>query len=194
MHIIKILLSLALAVMVAAPAHAQPKAKAESDQDHHDFMVRLARKSEVQNGMAFVNFSAHTPGGAPFNNRNLTGKISLILFWYPSISTSQGKFVADYLNLGQLPQFREQCKFFQIVSLMPDTSGLALFRQQHPERDIYTVATLQSHAPMTALNGGMGMPSCVLVDRDGKVVRRSFLGRGLDEDGLAGKIRELMLQ
>jgi hypothetical protein len=144
--------------------------------------------------MAIGDFNAYTPAGAPFTNRNLAGKISLILFWYPSIGTSHGKFDAEYLKLGQLATFREQCKFFQIVSLMPDTAGLALFRQQNPETDVYKVATLQSHGNMTDLNGGMGMPSCVLVDRNGKIVRRSYLGRGLDEEGLAGKIRELMLQ
>lgn len=185
-------LTIATAASVASYAQ-QAKTKAESD-ERREFMARLSRKTEVLNGMAFGDFSAYTPDGISFTNKNLKGKISLILFWYPSIGTSHGKFVSDYLHLGQLPAFREQCKFFQIVSLMPDTSGLALFRQQNPEADVYTVATLQSHTVMTDLNGGMGMPSCVLVDREGKVVRRSLLGRGLDEEGLAGKIRELMLQ
>lgn len=194
MGLMKRVLCLVIAGLAFGASYAQEaKPKAVSD-EQHEFMVRLARKSEVLNGAAFGDFNAYTPGGTSFTNRNLAGKISLILFWYPSIGTSHGKFVSDYLNLGQLSAFREQCTFFQIVSLMPDTSGLAMFREQNPEASIYTVATLQSHAGMTDLNGGMGMPSCVLVDREGKVVRRSFLGKGLDEEGLAGKIRELMLQ
>jgi hypothetical protein len=190
----KKIIFLTLSIIATLTAQAQqPKTGTESDK-HSEFLVRMSKRTELYNGMPLHDFNAYTPGGTPFTNRNLAGKISLILFWYPSIGSSHGKFDAEYLKLGQLTAFREQCKFFQIVSLMPDTTGLTLFRRQNPETDIYTVATLQSHRDMTDLNGGMGMPSCVLVDRNGKIVRRSFLGRGLDEEGLAGKIREMMLQ
>ena len=152
------------------------------------------RYAQLYVGMVFGDFSAATPDGQLVTNRMLDRKVSLLLFWYPSLGYSNRKYVADYLRLGNLPALRQQYKDFQIISLVPDTSGLALFREQNLDADVYTVANLGSFAKTRELNPGRGMPSCVLVDKYGKIAKTSSLGSQLDEQAMADKIRELMLK
>jgi uncharacterized protein YeaC (DUF1315 family) len=184
-------LVLVLAVALAGRAQGSKPSYNTSKEVEKMSPERYAR---LYVGMVFGDFSAATPDGQILTNKALERKVTLVLFWYPSLAYSNRKYVADYLSLGALPALRQQHRDFQILSLIPDTSALALFRQQNPDAETYTVGNLASFAKAKELNPGRGMPSCVLVDKYGKIAKTSILGKGLDEQAMADKIRELLLQ
>jgi hypothetical protein len=157
-------------------------------------ITSIEKYAQLFYGMPIPEFSAYAPDGKTISNRSLSGKVSLILFWYPRHGSDHGKLSDYYLKLGTLPALTQQYKDFQIISLLPDTMDLALYRQQHPDLDLFTPANLQSHAKARELCPGRSMPCCALVDRNGNIARTWSLGRSLDEEGMIAKIRELEMQ
>jgi hypothetical protein len=111
------------------------------------------------------------------------------------MSYSKGQYQEDFLRFKTLPEPGAPYKDFQIISLIADASELSTFLRQNPDLGRYPIASLQSHQKAAALNGGAGMPSCVLVDRYGRIGPISLLGgRLFDEQAMSDKIRELILQ
>lgn len=194
----KSLLSLLIALLFTIVSTAQTH-RPEVISDSHDqsVMTKLQNSNQKYYGMQFGAFDANTPDGKLINNKTLVGKVSLILFWDPHIGYSNRKYDAGFLrlHLNKLGAFREQYKDFQIISLLADTSDLALFQQQNPDVSVFTVAKLTHPITTNELNPGQGTPSCVLVDRYGNVARMSYLGGSLfDEQAMADKVKELVMQ
>lgn len=155
--------------------------------------LTLGQLEQLQVGRIFGAFTAMAEDGSMITNKTLAGKVSLVLFWYPGIGFSNRKYVADYLMIDTLAALQKQYKDFQIISLLPDTSGLTRFRWQNPGVNTFTIGKLQSAAVAHELNPGVGMPSCVLVDREGKIIRVSSLGRRQNQEAFADKLKDLMM-
>ena len=179
---------LLVALGISAVMQAHQKAIAGPD----DTLVVTLRAFDRRNnapkeGMILPPFEAMMDNGKLLNNASLRGKISLLLFWYPEC----GCFNPDVL--GALPELTKQHQDFQIISIVSDTGGLALFRSRHALAN--ACANIHAEAKMHELNGNNGFPSCVLVGRDGNIARISgFLQKDIfDEQGFTDKIRELLM-
>lgn len=187
MRILKALLLLLVSTEIPVTVSAQQKKFVMPDTFIAKMRVFDRKHNAPLEGMILPEFTATLEDGRQLSNASLRGKVSLLLFWYPTCNC----FRPD--ALGSLPELVKQYKDFQIVSIMSDTSGLALFRSGHSF--VTTCANVYSEAKCREMNGGNGFPSCVLVSRAGNVARISgMLQQGIfDEQAFADKIRELLM-
>ncbi len=180
--------------LLAVYANAQTSGSAPGT-DRPSIASLLEKRARLHEGMPIGEFIAYTPDGEVLTEKSLSGKVTLLLFWYPTTSSSRDTLKADYLQFSQLPALRKQYRDFRIISLLADTSLLAVYRVQNPVANEYPVATLQSHSKASALNTGMGMPSCMLVDRYGVVVKKAMLNLSLfNEQAMVDKVKETELR
>src|SRR4051794_22992916 len=70
------------------------------------------RQQQLYQGMEFGTFKGITTNGRVLTNDTLRGKVTLILFWYPSINMSRMRYLSDFLKLGTVASLGGQYKDF----------------------------------------------------------------------------------
>jgi cytochrome oxidase Cu insertion factor (SCO1/SenC/PrrC family) len=180
-------------LLIPVAAIAQKETAEENELRLAETMRKLDKKYAVYVGMPLGDFSGFTPEGKVVDNSALKGKVSLLLFWFPSLRSSGPVYKGEYLQLGKIPALRGAYPDFQIISMAADTAALTRFRSDNPDVETYTVVNLNSHGNAARL-AMVGMPSAILVDRQGNIAHIVHLGKWTDQQAIEDKIRELALR
>jgi len=180
-------LLLAICSALTNEANGQTAVRKIADSTREKLWAYDRKSNRPKEGMLLPEFTAFTTDGRIVTNAYLNGKVSLLIFWDPWCNCFKPE------SLGALPELAKLHKDFQILSLMSDTGRLSVFKNQHPLET--PVLILPDRETMSALCANNGIPSCVLVDRAGRMVRISglLLRDIFDEQSFADKIRELLM-
>ncbi len=138
---------------------------------------------QVEEGSNYTDFKATDTAGNDFILSSLKGKNILLL--YGGLGC-MGKAGRDYLNKIYNETSREN---FEIVvyCLNSNLESLQKVREEYP-CDYFLVSDfLQDHTPMKILYGAQAMPTCFLIDKQGKVLLKET---GVNQERIMGLLKE----
>jgi len=137
-------------------------------------------------GTILSPFSAISTTGIPMTNESLNGRVTLILFWHPWCNCFPTHGITDVQKIAA------NRKDFQIISMMWDTGRLYEYKQQLGVN--MQVAKLPNQEIERSLSGGFGIPSFVLLDKNGIIVlQRDFWPNKWDEGSILTKLKEMLV-
>jgi len=176
---------LILLICIGTIARSQsriPPITAESKQ-------RYEEEKKIYNnriGTILSPFVAISTTGVQITNESLIGKVTLLLFWNPWCNCFQPD------KIKEVQKITANRKDFQIISMMWDTGRLHEFEQQYGVK--MQVAKLPNQEMERMLSGGEGIPSYLLLDKNGiMVLQMELIPYGWDEERIIAKLKELLL-
>ncbi len=130
-------------------------------------------------GKQYLPFNLTTVEGKPVNSDNTTGKVTLLNFWFESCPGCRAEFTEVNEIYKRLKGDRN-CEFVAIT--FDDAASLPNFIKQNNLQ--FPIATTGDVNLLHRLNYGMGCPSLVLIDKNGKIAHiGNFAVNMTDEKG-----------
>ena len=124
----------------------------------------LPNMDSLYRGKPYVDFSLKSLAGELYNNNNCKGSVTLLFFWFESC-------------VGCREEFREVNEFYD--SLKNDKGVRLIAVTFENERELpgfidkyhlkYPIATTGDMDKFAKLKYGMGCPSSIVLDKDGKI-------------------------
>ncbi len=155
----KISLPLLICLLCCTFARAQntapKKAASHSPVPNFDSLYR---------GTEYRTFNLTTLEGKEVNNKNIKDKVTVLNFWFESCPGCMGE-VAEVNELYRRLKNDPKCEFIAVT--FDGTASLSGFIQKHGMN--YPIATTGDSKMASQLNYGMGYPSLIVIDKEGKI-------------------------
>lgn len=121
--------------------------------------------SALHKGKKYVPFSLTVLDGKPINNETCKGKVTFINFWFEGCAGCRQEF-AELNELYDSLKNDSGCQFVAIT--YDDAAILPPFIKQYNLR--FPIATTGSNDKLHYLNYGMGCPSVIVLDKQGRII------------------------
>lgn len=121
--------------------------------------------NNLYKGKEYVPFVLTTLDGKQFSNVTSKGKVTLINFWFESCVGCRHEF-GELNELYDSLKTDSKCQFVAVT--FDDVQTLPPFIKEHSLR--YPIATTGNSDVLHRLNYGMGCPSIILLDKEGRIL------------------------
>ncbi|MEN8258073.1 MAG: TlpA disulfide reductase family protein [Thermodesulfobacteriota bacterium] len=132
-------------------------------------------KKKVDNGMMPQFVLSSAVAGPDLKSNDLQGKVLLINFW----ATWCGPCVEEYPDLMRLHETFVE-KGFSVIGISTDQSKSSVRKFVEKNGHVYPMV-MSSSAVTRDFGAGIGLPVSFLVDRKGKIVKRYYGPRTLEQ-------------
>jgi len=114
-------------------------------------------------GKQYVPFILKTTNGDVLTNESIKGKVTFIAFWNASYARTW-----EYDKLNRLYDSLHKNPAFEFISVAIQENLLDEFVKEHDPH--YPITFVRDKHAMDILNYSNGIPSFVIIDKDGKIV------------------------